>query len=154
MLTARQVQQANTAAVVAAAAGATDVGTIKAAMEVEIKRAVEVQLSPLIQQIKELEQQERRIVALSPATLTSSRPRWRQPPPRPVLLPFLQRLWRMHPSAPSRSSWGPWRQSCSESSSDWTPSGALEQSSGKTGNELRAWWLRVLPSGVQLKKKT
>ena len=50
--------QANTAAAVAAAAAAPDLATIKAAMEVEIKRAVETQLGPLIQRINELEQRE------------------------------------------------------------------------------------------------
>ena len=50
--------QAKTAAAVAAAAAAPDLATIKAAIEVEIKRAVESQLSPLIQRIIELEQGE------------------------------------------------------------------------------------------------
>ena len=50
--------QANTAAAVAAAAAAPVLATIKAAMEVEIKRAVEAQLGPLTQRINELEQQE------------------------------------------------------------------------------------------------
>ena len=50
--------QANTAAAVAAAAAAPDLATIKAAMEVEIKRAVEAQLGPLTQRINELEQRE------------------------------------------------------------------------------------------------
>ena len=50
--------QANTAAAVAAAAAAPDLATIKAAMEVDIKRAVEAQLGPLIQRINELEQRE------------------------------------------------------------------------------------------------
>ena len=42
MLTALQVQQVNTAAAVGAAAAASDLTTIKAAMEVEFKLAVEV----------------------------------------------------------------------------------------------------------------
>ena len=50
--------QANTAAAVAAAAAAPDLATNKAAMEVEIKRAVEAQPGPLIQRINELEQRE------------------------------------------------------------------------------------------------
>ena len=50
--------QANTAAAVAAAAAAPDLATIKAAIEAEIKRAVEVQLGPLMGRINELEQQE------------------------------------------------------------------------------------------------
>ena len=54
--TALKVQQANTAAAVAAAAGAPDLVTIKAAMEVQIKCAVEVQLGPRIQQMNEPEQ--------------------------------------------------------------------------------------------------
>ena len=58
VLTALQVQQANTAAAVTAAAAAPDLATIKAAMEVEIKRAVEVQPRPLIQRINELKQWE------------------------------------------------------------------------------------------------
>ena len=50
--------QANTATAVAAAAAAPDLATIKAAMEVEIKRAVEAKLGPLIQRINKLEQRE------------------------------------------------------------------------------------------------
>ena len=50
--------QANTAAAVAAAAAAPDLATIRAAMEVEIKRAVKGQLGPLTQRIYELEQRE------------------------------------------------------------------------------------------------
>ena len=50
--------QPNTAAAVAAAAAVPDLTTIKAAMELEIKRAVEAQLGPLIQRINELEQRE------------------------------------------------------------------------------------------------
>ena len=50
--------QANTAAPVDAAAAAPDLATIKAAMQVEIKRAVEAQLGPLMQRINELEQKE------------------------------------------------------------------------------------------------
>ena len=50
--------QGNTAVAVADAAGAPDLATIKAAMEVEIKCNVEVQLGPLIQGNNELEQQE------------------------------------------------------------------------------------------------
>ena len=50
--------QANTAAAVAAAAAVPDLTTIRAAMEVEIKRAVKVPLGPLIKPINELEQQE------------------------------------------------------------------------------------------------
>ena len=50
--------QAKTAASVAAAAAAPDLATIKAAMEVGIKRAVEIQPGPLIQRINMLEQRE------------------------------------------------------------------------------------------------
>ena len=50
--------RANTAAAVAAAAAAPDLATIKAAMEVHIKRAVEAQLGLLIQRMNELEQRE------------------------------------------------------------------------------------------------
>ena len=50
--------QANTTAAVAAAAAAPDLATIRAAMGVEIKRAVEAQLGPLTQRINELEQRE------------------------------------------------------------------------------------------------
>ena len=58
VLTASQVKQGNTAAPVAAAAAAPDLATIKGAIEVEIKRAVELQLSPLIPRINEMEQRE------------------------------------------------------------------------------------------------
>ena len=50
--------QAKTATAVAAAVAAPDLATIQAAMEVQIKRAVEAQLGPLIQRINELEQRE------------------------------------------------------------------------------------------------
>ena len=50
--------QANTAAAVAPAAAALVLATIKAALEVEIKRAMEAQLGSLTQRIKELEQRE------------------------------------------------------------------------------------------------
>ena len=52
------VLQANTAAAVAAAAAIPDLATTKAAMEVELKRAVEAQLGPLMQRINELVQRE------------------------------------------------------------------------------------------------
>ena len=58
VLTALQVQQPNTPAAVTAAAAAFELATIKAPMEVEIKHAVEVQLTRLMQRINWLEQGE------------------------------------------------------------------------------------------------
>ena len=58
VLTALQVQQANTATAATAAAAASNLANIKAAMAIEIRCAVEVQLSPLIQQLNGLEQRE------------------------------------------------------------------------------------------------
>ena len=50
--------QGNTGAAVATAAAAPDLATIWAAMELDIKRAVDLQLGPLIHLISELEQRE------------------------------------------------------------------------------------------------
>ena len=57
-LSALAALQVNTAAAAAAAAAAPSLLTIKAAMELEIKNAVDAQLSPLAQRINELEQRE------------------------------------------------------------------------------------------------